>query len=534
MLSSIQWPFGAEIGYVASVVTLLLAIPSATGALTWYLTRRNARLTHADEKRDLEGQIESWRNRCGEARNDLQHKSQELQHANRVISSHTLGGLLEVAGRAMVNGEHAKAREALERWYAQHRDELALMFALQAEIRLSELPPSPVPQDIEPIEQLLLEALRHDPDRGALFSLIAEANVLLAIAYEARGESDKAEAFWSKTTAEISRALEVGEESAPYIIARAQERHSQGFYRVSMALYDRAIQYLSRNSGNSNEVLLQAQRGRAMVLSDLGRRKEAEAALQQVFDAALADKAIGPDHVLSLLTERDLLTVQMDSKDKVDALTDLHRRMAKHPSLGPHHFDSLACRHMIGIQLGLNVPGVGKRSLLAEKLLQQLYADVVSALGENSEIAIRVRKDLASALVDLGKADEAASELRVLMDKMRDHRKFGPRHAQTLATQLNLAITLNNLQSYEAALAEARDVSKRLNESADFGPVHPDTVRAVFLSGEILGSMGHKGEAEAELAHALGAAERSPGLGPDHPFTAEVKRLLDGAKRLPE
>jgi tetratricopeptide (TPR) repeat protein len=155
-----------------------------------------------------------------------------------------------------------------------------------------------------------------------------------------------------------------------------------------------------------------------------------------------------------------------------------------------------------------------------------------SGLGAEHPDTLASRSNVAVALRDLGRLEEAEAEHRAVLEIMT--RLLGAEHPDTLTSRSNLAVALGGLGRLEEAEAEHRavlEIRTRL-----LGAEHPDTLTSRSNLAAALGGLGRLEEAEAEHRAVLEIMTRL--LGAEHPSTltsrSNLAAALGGLGRLEE
>ncbi|MBX3352336.1 MAG: serine/threonine protein kinase [Phycisphaeraceae bacterium] len=123
------------------------------------------------------------------------------------------------------------------------------------------------------------------------------------------------------------------------------------------------------------------------------------------------------------------------------------------------------------------------------------------ALGVEDNIAMTLRHNYATALIDRGDFRGSAEQLAVVLE--RRSRTLGPEHPQTLYAKNNLATTLVRLGENERAerlLRETLEGRRRV-----LGESHPETANVAMNLGNLLATSGRAEEAEPLVRAALDA-----------------------------
>jgi tetratricopeptide (TPR) repeat protein len=164
-------------------------------------------------------------------------------------------------------------------------------------------------------------------------------------------------------------------------------------------------------------------------------------------------------------------------------------------------------------------------------LAEYAYRHAYSARCADPELSaehpdtLTSRSNLALALWDLGRHEEAAAEHRAVLDTRT--RVLGVEHPDTMASRSNLALALWNLGRLEDAEAEHRAVLEA--RTRVLGAEHPDTLTSQNNRVQVLRDLGRLEEAEAELRAALGFFAQVRGA--EHPDTLTSRANLAAVLR---
>ena len=164
-------------------------------------------------------------------------------------------------------------------------------------------------------------------------------------------------------------------------------------------------------------------------------------------------------------------------------------------------------------------------------LAEYAYRHAYRARGADPELSaehpdtLTSRSNLALALWDLGRHEEAAAEHRAVLDTRT--RILGVEHPDTMASRSNLALALWNLGRLEDAEAEHRAVLEA--RTRILGAEHPDTLTSRNNLGLVLRDLGRLEEAESEHRAVLDTRTRI--LGAEHPDTLTSRNNLAAVLR---
>jgi tetratricopeptide (TPR) repeat protein len=196
------------------------------------------------------------------------------------------------------------------------------------------------------------------------------------------------------------------------------------------------------------------------------------------------------------------------------------RRLASDPGVGQEHPDTLASRH----DLALALRDLGRLEE-AEAEHRAVLEIRQRALGPGHPGTLASRDGLAQVLRDLGRLDEAAAEHRAILEVRR--RVLEPDHPDTIASRSNLALVLGAAGRLDDAEAQHRAVLEIRQRV--LGPDHSDTIASRNSLALVLGAAGRLDEAEAEHRAVLETTQRM--LGPRHLSTLGSRNNLAGVLR---
>jgi serine/threonine-protein kinase len=162
------------------------------------------------------------------------------------------------------------------------------------------------------------------------------------------------------------------------------------------------------------------------------------------------------------------------------------------------------------------------RGHLAEALAkqQQLVAGLRPALPPTDPGLMRLRRDMADTLVQLGRYDQALPEMQSLV--ALDRKVLGEESPETLDATMTLAKLLRQQGRFERSLALARMVTD-IRERR-LGADHPDTLEARYLVAvnetKLANDPAAFARARADIEHVI--ALRSAVFGKDNPQTVSA------------
>jgi tetratricopeptide (TPR) repeat protein len=147
---------------------------------------------------------------------------------------------------------------------------------------------------------------------------------------------------------------------------------------------------------------------------------------------------------------------------------------------------------------------------------EALYRNLVTKLPEADRQVMRVRRDLVSTLIALGKRDEAIAHMKPLAPLYRS--TFGPESLETLDANSTLAELLNYQNEHEQALALATGNAAIRTQRQ--GGEHLATLRDLQTAATALQRMDRDDEALPVMERVLAGRRRQ--LGDDNPQTLDA------------
>lgn len=272
------------------------------------------------------------------------------------------------------------------------------------------------------------------------------------------------------------------------------------------------------------------------------RAKEREAVngfIERMFGAA------DPDHSLGeRLTVRDVIDVAARELDANPGLPDsavaqLRRTLGiTYVSLGaaPRGLELLrAAQRSVADHEGENSPEALRLKVeiahalvaagqekAAREALQPLLDGLAGSRGERRDIYLRARVELSNVQLNQGVSPEAEKQLAELLPELRQ--RYGADGDLTLEAAYNRAQALQHEARYDESIAQAREVVDLLTRR--FGPDHPRVQVAWDVIALCYRDQAKYAEAEKIGRAILAARERV--LGPDHPQTQIARINLAG------
>ncbi|MCB9914963.1 MAG: serine/threonine protein kinase [Planctomycetes bacterium] len=195
----------------------------------------------------------------------------------------------------------------------------------------------------------------------------------------------------------------------------------------------------------------------------------------------------GDDHPETLVALTDLASQEADvgRLDEAEALVaEALERSTR--VLGPRHRVTLQARYVeawLAMERG--------DAQAAETLYERLLADVESVFGGGDHLAETVRHQLALVHSELGRVEEAAPELRAVLEAKLE--RYPPDHPEVLGARTNLAGAYLDLGRFAEA-AEQAEISLPLMR-ATLGTGHPWTGHALYVLAHAYSGLGRHAEA---------------------------------------
>ena len=247
-------------------------------------------------------------------------------------------------------------------------------------------------------------------------------------------------------------------------------------------------------------------------------------AAEQMYLRALAgyEKALGPDHMLTLSTVNDLGNLYRDQGKLAEAEQMYLRALAGYEkALGPDHTSTLDTVNNLGILYS----DQGKLAE-AEQMYLRALAGKEKALGPDHTSTLDTVNNLGNLYSGQGKLAEA--EQMYLRALAGNEKALGPDHTSTLSTVNNLG----TLYRAQGKLAEAEQMYLRALAGYEkaLGPDHTSTLDTVNNLGILYRDQGKLAEAEQMYLRALAGKEKA--LGPDHTSTLDTVNNLGNLYRV--
>ncbi|MEQ1633158.1 MAG: serine/threonine-protein kinase, partial [Planctomycetota bacterium] len=327
---------------------------------------------------------------------------------------------------------------------------------------------------------------------------------------------------------------------------------------ISRRHFERALELGRTKDGDRSETVLEALRGSASALLELGQHDEAIAHYQEAL--AMSKRMFGDEHKATLSTMTDLAIV-LEATGRTTEAEAL--RSAAIPMqakvFGEDAPDTLASRN----NQGLAAQRSG-RFAEAEQILRDVLERRIRVSGARHPETVVVTSNLAMLLGDLGRLDEGEALAREVLDACleiydEDHPKVAnamgnlgtlafrrgrmqdaerlfreslrirllrqsPDQPEVLQAKHNLAASIFDPSRIEESLTLRREVLEA--RTRVLGADHVDTLAAMHQVGAALREANRLDEAEATYRDTL--ARRLEVLGQDHPETLITRENLAG------
>ncbi|CAN5331352.1 hypothetical protein BH09PLA1_BH09PLA1_24400 [soil metagenome] len=274
------------------------------------------------------------------------------------------------------------------------------------------------------------------------------------------------------------------------------------------------------------ETLVASSNEQAVLLTDAGKLKEAEALLRDARDESRNE--LGPDHPATLRAASDLALVLKKQGRLADAEA-LNREILerRRRSLGDNHPETIVSLNNLGAQLRAQ-----GRLVQAEPLLRESLERSRAVHGPAAQPTLTAMHNLAMLLQAQGKISEAEVLHRDTLARRRLSR--GDDDIETLISMNSLGVLLRDKGYHAEAEALLREVLNRRRSL--LGDEHSDTLMSMYDLGSLFRDAGKLSEAEALFQEALRHRRRKlPPLHPDLLGTEYVyARVLDRLNRSAE
>jgi len=350
--------------------------------------------------------------------------------------------------------------------------------------------------------------------------------------------------------------------------ALADTYRAIGRYDAAYPLQEAALRTRRAALGETNRATLAAENRVYLLLEELGRHSEAEAAARDILEKSRS--ALGADDPDTIAALNNFGAAAHRRGDFTQALSlwsaaaDAYSR-----TLGDDHPDTLNAIHNTATALdalGRTAESEqrfrraveGRRRVLGDEdpltirsitslgsvllehgrfeeaapLLREAVASSRKALGEQHPDSITPIANLGALLLDQGRAAEAEPWLRDAFELCRV--TLGEDHRRTVVARATVGLALMELGRF----SDAEQYLREALESAQiaFGHGHPTTLAAQCNLSALLFSQRKYTEAEPLMREDLEISRRT--LGPDHPSTltaqANLAAVLQNLGRLQE
>lgn len=330
-----------------------------------------------------------------------------------------------------------------------------------------------------------------------------------------------------------------------------------GDAQTALQHFERALA-LGREDGNRSEPVLQAMRGRAAALTQLGRRDESIAQYREAL--ALARDLLGEEHRATLSTMSDLAIV-LEAVGRTDEARTLRGTALPVQTrvLGADADDTLTARNNQALADQAN-----GQLAAAEREFRDVLARRRVTSGARHPETLVVMNNLSQVLADMGQLDEGEALAREVLDAYRelhdeDHpklanavgnlgtfafrrgrmaeaeqlfaeslrlrlRRADPDSPETLMARHNLAASIVDPARQQEALQLRREVADARRRI--LGAKHADTLESMNSVAAALRELDRLDEAEALYRETL--ALRREVHGDRHPNTLVTMENLGG------
>lgn len=266
----------------------------------------------------------------------------------------------------------------------------------------------------------------------------------------------------------------------------------------------------------------------AWSLKEFGEVKRALAIIQDVFDRAEHRDSLATQSVLGVLLTND---AQFDEAERVlRALATIETRWH-----GAAHRLALAARHELAtsllehgkaleadVALQHDVDGDRYRRMFVEAgaIFRELVSMRSITLGDEHPDTLTAKQNLALLLRSDQQHNDDDEATALLRSVLDEERVLGAEHVHTLTARVNLALQLANTGRYEQAVTQLR-VLLDVQRLA-LGPEHATTLSTQQNLGAVLSYCGLLDEALALFRHVLTVRQRV--FRPEHPHTHAAPR----------
>jgi tetratricopeptide (TPR) repeat protein/predicted Ser/Thr protein kinase len=274
-------------------------------------------------------------------------------------------------------------------------------------------------------ERVLAQRERvHGPD--APRTIISRAN--LAMHHNYLGDYELAEQLMQRVIEDSDRVLgEWHPASLNHRMSLAMILADSDRYEQAAQIYDVYLPLMEQVLGADSTDTLRVSANYGYVLMQLEQYHEARDIMQQTVNT-MADK-LGSEHYQTLSVRHNLAGVLEKLDQPAEARDQLMQVYdARVQQLGAAHLDTLLTLNNIA-WLHLN----DDDAVTAERMFADVIHGLRQSLGDELWIVHLVRGSRGRALIDLGRHDEARSELLDVHERFVEH--FGPDHARTSRVQ---------------------------------------------------------------------------------------------------
>ena len=291
-----------------------------------------------------------------------------------------------------------------------------------------------------------LQVVEEAGPRGSTIAL-AHAYSALDGGYLDIGEPDKA--VFEERAAEIFRSLGAARSAAVAEMNLGVKAYAQGRWREATLLYENALKEFERVGDTTQAALAAANLGEVLISRQL--LDEAEAVLNEA-DATL--RASGY-RLAAMFTEMQLARVAIEKGDlsaAVDTLTGLVEEARESGEVG------------YAFEAWIHLASALTRSGQADRALVELEQAVELAGDSASPQRVPLAREVASALIQLGKLPLAEAELATAL-RIAKAQRLAYEEAQALRALAALAELQGREQEAADALQEAERLMQRVGDN---------------------------------------------------------------------
>jgi tetratricopeptide (TPR) repeat protein len=270
----------------------------------------------------------------------------------------------------------------------------------------------------------------------------------------------------------------------------------EGFYDVSIQLWERSLAVRSRLGGPVHLDTLASKYGLAVSLGRNGKMESASVLLEEVYEGRT--KILGATHPDTLWSLHVLAWSYRVNRIHEAATLFEKALESQTATLGSKHTDTLRTKHALAVvydRLG--------RTAEAAQLLQETFHTQLEVLGTDNPDTVRSKNGLAFAFGHLRRFDEAA----VLFEELMEERikRLGSEHIDTLWTKHGLACAYAGLGRMKEAKLLLEEIL--VLQSRTLGADHPMTLSTKHCLSAVFRNLGLDTEGNEEDARSMAAVK---------------------------